>query len=162
MGDFAQPADLQIAVGGEGPFTELADLEGTGDTDPAANQAIARGEARALGFLRRRVSIEALKAAKPQIVVDLVLDLSRYYLASAKGLGDLEVYYRNYKDAIAILADFAAGRIDLDLEDKPTGSFPVTVGGIVTPVSQEDGGPYWDDDWREEGTTDDDVNDGLP
>lgn len=154
MGSYVVSADLQSAAGGSVPFTELADLDDDGTADTAVvTQAIERAEARVNGYLRKRYAVP-LTAPVPSIVKDLTLDLARYYLASNRGLNDLEVYYRNYKDALAVLAEIRAGHVDLDVTDKPTGSPVVTTGGLLEPLTQDEGGPYWDETYREEGEVD--------
>lgn len=144
--------DLKIPVGGTGPFTELADLDNDGAVDTAVvTQVIARADAIVNGFLGQRYSVPL--ASPPDLVKNLALDIARWYLASNRGLGDLELFRRNYLDALSLLKDIAAGRMQIDIATKPTGSEVVTAGGIVAPASFTDGGPFWDDDWRGEGVT---------
>lgn len=161
MGNYITDSDLKSVVGGDTLFTQISDLDKDGFADTTVvDQAIERAEARVNGFLRPRFVVPV--SNPPQLIKDLTLDIARYYLANNRGIGDLEKYYRAYKDSIAILKDIRSGAMELDIATKPTGSASVTMGGIVDAADHDDGGPFWDETWREEGTSEDDVNDGLP
>lgn len=147
--------DLLIAVGGSAKLLELSDLDDDEAIDPAVvAQAIARAESIVNGYLQQRYQTPI--ADPPDLVINLTLDLARWYLASNRNLGDLELYRRAYQDAITLLKDIAAGRMQLDIATKPTGSTLVTGGGLLTPDSHADGGMFWDAAWRNEGSSDED------
>lgn len=152
--------DLKIPIGGNTAFIEAADLDGDGAVDPTVvTQVIARAQGIVDGFLGSRYAVPL--ASPSDLVKNITLDIARWFLYSNRGMGDLELARRNYHDALSLLKDIAAGRMQIGVAMKPTGSETVTAGGIITPATFDDGGPFWDDDWRGEGTTDDERDDGL-
>ena|GEM_PF-3769519 len=142
------PADLVGPCGGTIVFAELADLERTGDTDTAALAAIARTEGLMKGKLGQRYLPSALAAS--DLIKTIDIDLSRWFLASNRGIGDLELFRVNYRDSMQTLNDLATGRMQLDVDTKPTGSEVVTAAGMVDVADHDDGGPLWDEEWRDE------------
>lgn len=143
------PADLVGPCGGETVFAELADLDRTDDTDTAALAAIARSEGLIKGKLGQKILPSALAAS--DLVKSIDIDLSRYFLAYNRGLESIEFFRVAYTDAMRILNDLAAGRMQLDVDTKPTGSEVVTgYTGMTDVADHDDGGPLWDEEWRDE------------
>jgi len=101
------------------------------------------------GRLAQRFSPAALAAS--DLIKTIDIDLSRWFLSSNRGIGDLELFRVNYNDSMRTLNDLATGRMQLDVETKPTGSELVTgVTGMVDAADADDGGPLWDEEWRDE------------
>jgi len=151
MGDYITQSDLQVPVGGAAKLLELTDLDADAAVDSeVVDQVIARAEGMVNGFLAQRFSVPVL--ATSNLVKDLCLDIACFYLAQVRRRDDLETWSRRYDKALAKLEKLASGAMQLDVATKPTGSELVTgYTGMVEPDSHEDGGPFWDEDWREEG-----------
>jgi len=142
------PADLVGPAGGSEKFAEIADLEDDGETDTEALAAIARSEGIIKGKLEQRIKSTDLAAS--DLIKTIDIDMSIWFLSSNRGLGDLELYRARYRDAMALLNDIAAGRMQLDVSTKPTGSEVATKVGMVDEADSDDGGPFWNEDWRDE------------
>lgn len=144
------PADLVCTCGGQIMFEELTDLNDDGDTTTAALEAIAKTEGLMKGKLGQKFLPSALAASDLIKMIDK--GMSRYFLAENRLQGDLEIFRTGYRDAMGYLNDLAAGRMQLDVDVKPTGSEVVTTAGMVDVADADDGGPLWDEDWRDEST----------
>jgi phage gp36-like protein len=157
VGRYITDADLAAPVGGTNILTQLADLDNDGSYDPAVTaQAIEESESLAESYISPLYWVP-VPAPVPTILKLWCVDIARWRLASGRGLGNLELYRQNYDDAIRALTAVRDGKNRLNIGTKPTGSTLVNVGGILEPLSHDEGGPYWDEDWREEGTTEEEI-----
>ncbi len=161
MGRIIDQSDLEAPVGGINILTELADLneDGVADTE-VVDQAIEEGESEVESFLSPLYHVPV--SNPPTILKRYTADVVRWRLGSGRGIGNLDMYQKNYDIAISRLTAIRDGKMRLNIATKPTGSPSVTMGGIVEPAAHGDGGPYWDETWREEGMDEDQVDDGLP
>ena len=142
------PADLVGPAGGSIVFAELADLERDSDTNTAALAAIARSEGIIKGKLAQKILPSAIAAS--DLIKTIDIDLSIWFLASNRNIGDLELFRAKYRDALQMLDEIAAGRMQLDVDTKPTGSEVATPAGMVDVADHDDGGPLWGEQWRDE------------
>ena len=151
MSLFFTTAELTINVGGSDVMTQFSDLDDDGVSDAdVITLAGEKADAMIQGKLGQRFSPAALTSSN--IVKSWALNLASYEFALFRGMSDLERFKLMNDKATRELDMCARGDMQLDVEPKPTGSELVTSGalGPMDAADADDGGPFWDEPWRDE------------